>query len=168
MSTGPMNLEEYCSQTVKDLISVSGLAIEANTAKVLVLGKAAHIYNKKNMISDEVLKIVTDERFIRLSKAKVRDLQKLLTDRGLTAHKQGKSRLIQACYSQGLDVPLTSNNNTNNSDDSGGFSNESDDMLLSNTNVGDTFSLKGRDLYFGNCKISDDAVLHLVRLLLQR
>jgi hypothetical protein len=165
-----MSLEEYCAQTVKDLISTSGLAIEANTSKVIVLGKAASLFHKKGMISDEVLKTVTDDRFVRLSKAKVRDLQKLLTDKGVPVPKQGKSKLSVSCYNLGLDVPITStNNNSNNSsDDSGGLtSNESDDMLMVE-GTDETFSLKGRDLYFGANKISNEAVLHLVRLLLQR
>jgi len=163
-----LTLDEYCSKKVKDLISSAKLTIEANTPKIIVLGRAAPAYYQLGKIDEKVLNTVTDPRFVRLYKAKVRDLQSMLANSDIGPYpKQGKGAMVKLCYEHGLDVvdyDSHSSDDDNSSSRSSHSSNHSSDSKIGD----DTFIKQNGKIYFkqgsNHFEISDGMILRLMSL----
>ena len=162
-----LNLEEYCSLKVNELIAESGLRLEANSHKTDVLVKAAPIYLKKGKINKKVKNIVTDKRFIRLYQTKVRDLQRMLNDNSVPAPKQGKAKMAAICYEKGLD-----SFNFRGSSDESGSSDEYLNCYINGTEItsGYVFKIENK-LYCGNqemyMEITNDILMQLFKYLVE-
>jgi len=146
-----MLLDEYCSQTVKDVRQITGCPYEMATTKGELLSLAAKFYYQKRKIDLDVYKVLQDPRCIRLCDTKVKFLKKLLAERNIVAPKQGKGKIIQLCYDNGIDVETDS----------------SDQQM-----IGESFVMKDGHLYFMADEklypITNKILLHLFTLLLER
>lgn len=101
-----MTVDEYCGQKVKDIQKITSLIFDASTPKSEILTRALTFYYQKDLISEETYKLLSDPRFVRLYSSRVKNLQKLLVQRNIASPKQGKAKIVQLCYEQGLDVDV--------------------------------------------------------------
>lgn len=178
--TRTLTLEKFCGKTVKELIDVSGVPLEANTRKISVLSKVAPAYYEKKLISKQTLHVVSDPRFVRLYKSNVRDLQKMLSSRRIICPKQGKGTIASICYENNLDThdfrSNSKSSDTCHTDNSGcgndGSGNGDDGGHGSDGDDGDdgTFIKIGNDVYFsfGSTQVlmTDEKILRLMSLKL--
>lgn len=119
-----LSLVEYCSQNIRDIVKNTSMIIDAGAPKIEVLSKAASAYLERKYITEETFKVLKDPRFIRLYNARVSLLQKLLAERKITTPKQGKAKIVEMCYMEGIDISIedsfyhTNNSSSTDSEDS--------------------------------------------------
>lgn len=155
------SLDEYCSQKVRDIVQKTNIVFEHGTPKVDILTKAAPYYYHHGLITEETFKLMSDPRFVRLYNAKVKSLQKLLAEKNIASPNQGKAKIVQLCYDNGIDLDITNSPNKmfNESGDS------DDDQICK-------FDLIENNIYFrvdGKYHLLTNRILlNLFELLIQR
>lgn len=98
-----LTLEEYCSQTVSELMKKAGFIPDLTVQKTEILHQCAKVYYQNGEISQETYEALIDPRFSRLYGSRVSHLKKLLAEKKILS-KAKKPKIVQLCYDNGIDI----------------------------------------------------------------